>query len=78
MSLAAGQLRHSVTLQKQVTTRDADGAPVTGWQDVVTVWAAIAPLSGREFIAAQATQAAVDARITIRYRAGVDAAMPRV
>jgi SPP1 family predicted phage head-tail adaptor len=45
---------------------------VTGWDSVP---AAIEPLSAREFIAAQAVQSAVTARITLRYRAGLDASM---
>lgn len=41
------------------------------WSDIATVWAAIEPLSAREFIAASATQSQIDARIVIRYRAGL-------
>ena len=33
------------------------------------------PLSGREYIAAQAEQAGVTTRITIRYQAGIEPAM---
>ncbi len=39
------------------------------------VWAGIEPLSARDFIAAQAVQSEVTARIVIRYREGVTAAM---
>lgn len=71
----AGQLRHRVTLQSKVTTRDANGAPIVAWQDVATVWAMVLPASGREFVAAQAAQSEVTGKIVIRYRADVDATM---
>ncbi len=70
-SIAAGDLRHRVLIQHQVTTRDEDGVQITSWVDVATVWASVEPLSAREFIQSGQTQAAVTARITIRYRAGL-------
>uniref|UniRef100_UPI001F4AE784 phage head closure protein n=1 Tax=Klebsiella pneumoniae TaxID=573 RepID=UPI001F4AE784 len=44
------------------------GAVINTWRDVATLWAEVAPLSAREFIAAQASQGEVTTRITIRYR----------
>lgn len=75
MSLPAGRLRHRVLIQQQVTTRDDDGVQTTNWVDVATVWASVEPLSAREFIQSGQTQVAVAARITIRYRAGLQASM---
>ncbi len=71
MSLPAGKLRHRVLIQQQVTTRDDDGFSHTSWVDVATVWASVEPLSAREFIQSGQTQAAITARITIRYREGL-------
>lgn len=76
MGIASGKLRHKVALQRRVRTQD----PVTGeitheWQTVANVWASVEPLSAREFISAQAVQSKVSARIVIRYRPDVDAAM---
>lgn len=72
----AGRLRHRVTIQSVTETRDTTtGAIATSWADVATVWAAIEPLSGREFIAAQGAQAEIVARILIRYRDDVVAKM---
>lgn len=74
--IASGKLRHKVALQKQVRTQDPEtGAMVTTWQTVANVWASVEPLSAREFIAAQAAQSAVSARIVIRHRPDVDATM---
>lgn len=75
MSLEAGRLDKRVTLQAHGITQDANGTPVEGWSDVATVWAAVEPLSGREFFAAAQVQAEQMQRITIRYRTGVTTAM---
>lgn len=73
--MKAGTLRHRVTLQAFTEVVD----PVTGyrtkvWLDVASgIPADVAPLSGREYVAAAATQSSVTARITIRWRPGVTA-----
>lgn len=77
MSLAAGKIRHRVTIQEYAYLGQD---PITGdeireWRDVHTCWAAVEPLSVREFTAAQATQSKVKARVTIRYLDGLDASM---
>lgn len=74
MTLAAGRLRQWVMLQKPIYQQDPDtGDMVPTWVDVADVWAALEPLSAREFVASQALQSQVSARITIRYRSDVDA-----
>lgn len=70
MSLKAGRLRHRVDIQSKVQTQDPQtGEIIETW---VTTWpqvpAEIAPLSVREYIAAQAIQSNISARIVIRYR----------
>lgn len=75
MTLAAGTLRHSVTLQRPVVVSSPYGERETSWQDVATVRADFHPLSAREFVAAQQLQAQVSARVVIRYRDDVDATM---
>ncbi|WP_420492557.1 phage head closure protein [Azorhizophilus paspali] len=75
--MAAGRLRHRVDIQARQQTQDPfTGEIIDNW---VTIWpsvpAAVEPLSAREFIAAQAVQSEVSARITIRYRDGLDASM---
>ena len=74
MTLAAGRLNKRVTLQSPVLDQDtATGALATVWADQAVVWAAIEPISVRDFIAADERQSRVTARIVMRYRAGVDA-----
>ena len=71
-----GKLRHRITLQRPGLSQDPQtGEMIPGWQDVATVWASIEPLSAREFIAAQAGQSEVSARVVIRHRDDVDATM---
>lgn len=74
MSLAT-TLNQRITLQAPATGQDDYGAPLVGWTDVAIVWASIVDVSGREFLAAAATQNAVQTKITIRYRDGVLPAM---
>lgn len=84
MTLSAGRLRHRVRIEQLDYVRDSFGEavqdPNTGetvraWVEVETVWAAIEPLSTREFIQSQATQSAIKARIVIRQRDDLDAGM---
>lgn len=74
--IAAGKLRHRVSLQRYVTTRDPDtGDVIQDWAEVAKIWASIEPLSVREFNAAAASQSKVTTRIQIRYRDDVDHTM---
>jgi SPP1 family predicted phage head-tail adaptor len=74
--MKAGKLRHKVQIQKKTAAQDnITGAVTYTWSKLADVWASIEPLSAREFIAAQAVQSKVSARITIRYRDDIDATM---
>ena len=62
------QLSHRVTVQQRLSGQDpVTGEMSQGWADVATVWAAIEPLSVRDFIQGRAAQSQVSARIVIRY-----------
>ena len=71
----AHRLRHRITIEQKTAGADAWGQPVETWETVAIVPAEVWPLSGREYIAAQAEQAGVTTRITIRYQAGIEPAM---
>lgn len=79
MGMHAGRLRHRIAIQQKIQAQDpTTGAITHTWQTVAgmeSVPAAIEPLSVRDLMAAQAAQSEVTARITIRYRAGLDATM---
>ena len=69
--MRAGDLRHRVTIQEKQVTKNSYGEEVITWQDVATVWAAVEPLRGREFLEAQRAGAEVTTRIRIRHRDGI-------
>lgn len=75
--MLAQRLRHRVDIQALVTSQNpATGATYEDWESVRgsaddLIPAAIEALSGREFIAAAATQSTVTTRITIRARHGL-------
>lgn len=69
--MRAGQLRHRIVLQQLTTTQNEFGEPVQTWTTFATVYAAVEPLRGREFFAAQQITAELSVRIRIRYRSDV-------
>lgn len=73
----ARKLRHRVNIERKLESRDAGTGEVReSWTPFLTaVPAQIEPLSVREFIASQAMQSQVTARITVRYHAGLTANM---
>lgn len=73
--LDPGKLRHRVRIEQLVRTIDDNGDAIEVWATLATVWAAIEPLSAREFVASQSVQSGVSARITIRYRSDVRPSM---
>lgn len=84
MPIEAGRLRHRVRFESFVLTLDSNGdtmqSPETGveigeWVLAYEAWAAVEPLSAREFIASQSVQSKVVARIIMRQRPDIDPAM---
>lgn len=69
--MEAGSLRHQITIQQKSTSRDAIGGVIDVWTTFVTVRAAVEPIRGREYFAAQQVHAEVSHRIRMRYRAGI-------
>lgn len=69
-------LRHRIRLQRQCEEQDeTTGAVEVVWRDFATLWAAIEPVSVREFVASQSEQSQVNTRIVIRYYDGVEPKM---
>lgn len=73
--MRAGRLSRWVSLEQRVETANDMGEVTWIWEEVCKIWAEIAPLNGREFIAAQQVQSNVTHAILIRYRTGVTAKM---
>jgi len=62
------ELNKRITFQYQAKVPDGMGGSTTTWTDVVTVWAAIWPVSASESIKAMGTVQTITHRIRIRYR----------
>jgi len=74
--MRAGELRRRVTIQQRTTTLDTYGGQSTAWTDFAkNVPCSISPLNGRELMAAQAVNSEVSHTISMRYLAGLTAAM---
>jgi SPP1 family predicted phage head-tail adaptor len=73
--MEAGELRHRITVQKKVVTRDTYGAETITWTTHCKAYAAILPLVGREFLEARQTQAEMITKMRIRYQAGIEPEM---
>lgn len=71
MRIRAGRLRHRVELQSPTTTRSSTGSALVAYSTTATVWAAVEPLTGREYLASNQTQNEVTTRIVIRHYSGV-------
>lgn len=69
--MRAGTLRHRVTIEQQSVSRGTDGEEIVSWVELATVWAAVEPLSGREFFAANQIQSELSHRIRMRHRGDV-------
>jgi SPP1 family predicted phage head-tail adaptor len=67
---------HSVTIQRQVETQNAYGEPEVAWANVAQkIRCQIQPLKGREYFAAKQINAAIEARVIMRYREDITAKM---
>lgn len=69
--MRAGRLDRRLTIQSRTTAADAQGQQIETWSDVATVWASKRDLRGREYFAANATNADVSTTFEIRYRSDV-------
>jgi SPP1 family predicted phage head-tail adaptor len=69
--MKAGDLDQRVTVERQQGGFDELGQPINDWLPIVTTWAAVEPLVGREYLAAAALVAEITARVRMRFRPGI-------
>ena len=69
--ITAGKRNRMVVLQRKTQAIDDYGGTVDTWTTYATVWSRVAPLKGRELIAAQAARSEVTTRFEMLYRSGV-------
>ncbi|KKN41060.1 hypothetical protein LCGC14_0727100 [marine sediment metagenome] len=62
-----GKRQKRVKVQSKQTVRDAAGGAVHTWVTDDTIWAHIAPATGKELYAGEQVKAEVTHKITIRY-----------
>jgi SPP1 family predicted phage head-tail adaptor len=67
-AVRAGQLARRLRIQRRNIVQDSFGEPQLTWTDVATVWADIAPLTGRELESAQRMASEVSHQITVRFQ----------
>jgi SPP1 family predicted phage head-tail adaptor len=73
--IPAGLLDRRVRIEAPGTAQGPDGAPIETWTPVATVWAHLRDASGREYLAAGATQNSALTQIRIRYRPDIEPEM---
>lgn len=71
-----GRKRSRVTFQRRSETIDSSGGQSTTWTTLHTCWASIAPLRGRDFLAAQQMQSDVTHRIFVNYNTSTSTLTP--
>ena len=69
--MKAGELRHRLRLQSSTRASDGQMGYTTTWSTDVTVWGAVWPQKGTEYVQHMLTQGEEIVRIRIRYRSGV-------
>lgn len=70
--MRAGRLRHRVSIRALRITKDPTTGQVTkAWQEFAKVFAAVEPMTGKQFDGAEQNSSRVMTTVTIRWRAGV-------
>ena len=73
--MQVGRMRYRIEIQDYKSTQDADGFETREWMTVHTVWADIAPVSGKEYMASNRETAEITNKIYIRFRSGIKSTM---
>lgn len=69
--MRSGELRHRLRLQSAARVSDGLGGWKKTWTTDATIWGAIWPQKGTEYIDHMLTQGEVIHKVRIRYRSGV-------
>ena len=70
--MSPGDLDQRVTFERLQSGTDEIGQPIESWLTLGTVWAAVEPQAGREFVAAGALQSQLTTKIRVRHRPGIN------
>jgi SPP1 family predicted phage head-tail adaptor len=66
-----GKLNKRITLQSYQSIKDDEGIVSKQWVNLMTVYASVEPLSGREYWQAAATQSENTVKFLIRYKQNI-------
>lgn len=69
--ILASKIRHRLTLQKPIYSRDEIGGTMIAWHDVAAIWGSIEPLRGEERFQFQKMQTRQNFKISVRFRADI-------
>ena len=70
--MRAGALDQRIVSERRTGATNDWGEPLPdAWLPIITTWAHVQPLTGRDFIAAQAAMSEVKLKIIMRYRPGI-------
>lgn len=69
--MRAGDLRKRVTIEQPAESQNGVGEMTQTWSTFAVLWASIEPLVGSEKLQAAQINANADAKITVRYYAGI-------
>jgi len=70
--MRAGALRNRIQIQAATASTGDYGEEIKTWATLISAWAEISPLMGREYVESAQVQAAISHRIRLRYRSDVD------
>ena len=73
--MKASKLRQRATIQSYTTTRSSTGAIKQDWSNLYSVYCSFEPLSVKDILTAQSSSSKITARLTMRYREGIDTSM---
>lgn len=65
--MRSGSLRNKIIFQLQTDTQDDFGQPIQSWNDILTTWASINPISGKESFLANQKYSTVSHKLKVRY-----------
>jgi len=69
IKMKIGDFRKQVAIQAEQSTPDGAGGYALAWTTIATVWADIAPVSGREIYTAGHLEGHITHKVTLRWRA---------
>lgn len=69
--MSAGQFTQRVTVEGVTHVQDDYGGITDAWTPRFTVWAAVEPLAGREYVASMVWQSEVTVKICLRFHPSI-------